>query len=71
MTQVHTVSQAGHVDLAEVQCGRHADAERALGNVISTVGHSNSQWTLSQQRGAIHTIPFNMMHNSQKNALLL
>lgn len=45
--KVHTVSQARDVDLAEVQGGRHCNVERALGNVISTVGHSNSQRTLT------------------------
>lgn len=40
MTEVHTVSQACHLDLAKVQCGCHDDTERALGNVISTVGHA-------------------------------
>lgn len=40
MTEVHTVSQACHLDLAKVQHGCHAATERALGNVISTVGHA-------------------------------
>lgn len=47
--EVRTVSQAADVDLAEVQRGRHGNAEGALGNVISTVGHSNSQRALGQE----------------------
>lgn len=47
--KVRTVSQACDVDLAEVHCRCHSDVEGALGNVISTVGHSNSQRTLEQE----------------------
>lgn len=50
--KVRTVSQACDVDLAEVQCGCHGNIEGALGNVISTVSHSNSQWTLGQEGGS-------------------
>lgn len=49
-SKVRTVSQACNVDLAEVQGWCHSNVEGALGNVISTVGHSNSQGTLGQER---------------------
>ncbi len=48
--KVRTVSKACDVDLAEVHCGCHSNVEGALGNVISTVRHSNSKRTLSQER---------------------
>lgn len=47
--KVRTASQACDVDLAEVQCGRHSNIERTLGNIIATIGHSNSQRTLKQE----------------------
>ena len=47
--EVRTVPQAGDVDLAEVQCGGHSHVEGALGNVISAIGHGDSQRTLGQE----------------------
>lgn len=47
--KVHTVSQACDADLAQVQCGCHTNIEGTLGNVISTVGHSNSKRALETQ----------------------
>ena len=56
---VRTVSQACDVDLVEIHCGCHRNIKGALGNVISTVGHSNSKRTLRQKReeadGCDHT----------------
>lgn len=56
---VRTVSQACDVDLAEIHCGCHSNIKGALGNVISTIGHSNSKRTLRQRRqeadGCDHT----------------
>lgn len=46
---MRTVSQACDADLAQVQCGCHTNIEGTLGNVISTVGHSNSKRALETQ----------------------
>lgn len=44
--EVRTISQARHADLAQVHCWCHSNIEGALGDVISTVGHSKSKRTL-------------------------
>lgn len=48
---LRTVSQACDADLAQVYCGRHGDTEWAFGNVIPTVGHSNTKRTLRREAG--------------------
>lgn len=60
--EVHTVSQAGDADLAEVHCGCHSNVEGTLRNVISSIGHSNAQGTLRQEGEELHGDSCNNRH---------
>lgn len=46
--QLLTLSQAGHLDLAEVQAWRHRHREGALGDRIPSVSDTDTHWALGR-----------------------